>query len=226
MMKYNIISTGSKGNATIINDWILIDCGVSFRALREVYANLKIVLLTHIHSDHFRKSTICRLAKNRPTLRFACGGWLVQGLIDCGVNKKNIDVLEAGKQYDYGLLSVSPVKLYHDVPNYGYRVFINGKKLFYATDTNTLEGITAKGYDLYMVEANYEDEDIWNRIQKKRENGEYVYETGVLHTHLSRKKCDDFIYANIEPGGEYIYMHQHEDQGDKKCSCPQDTSRQ
>ena len=51
-MEYNIISTGSKGNAVVINDVILIDCGVSFRALKDVYKNIKIVLLTHIHSDH------------------------------------------------------------------------------------------------------------------------------------------------------------------------------
>lgn len=208
-MEYNIISTGSKGNAVVINGWILIDCGVPFRMLHKVYTNLKIVLLTHVHGDHFRKSTIRRIAKDRPSLRFACGGWLAQGLVGCGVNKKNIDILDAGKQYDYGLFSISPVKLYHDVPNYGYRVFINGEKLFYATDTNTLDGIAAKGYDLYMVEANYEDEEIQQRMKEKREKGLYAYETGVLRTHLSRKKCDDFIYANIEPGGEYVYMHQH-----------------
>ena len=28
MVKYNIISTGSDGNATILEDFVLIDCGV------------------------------------------------------------------------------------------------------------------------------------------------------------------------------------------------------
>lgn len=64
-MEYNIISTGSKGNAVVINDVILIDCGVSFRALKDVYKNIKIVLLTHIHSDHFNRRTIKALANNR-----------------------------------------------------------------------------------------------------------------------------------------------------------------
>ena len=40
-----------------------------------------------------------------------------------------------------------PIKLYHDVPNCGYRIFINDKKIIYMTDTKTLEGITAKNYD-------------------------------------------------------------------------------
>ena len=35
-MTYNIISTGSKGNAVVINGRILIDCGVPFKALEPV----------------------------------------------------------------------------------------------------------------------------------------------------------------------------------------------
>ena len=96
-MEYNIISTGSKGNAVVINDVILIDCGVSFRALKDVYKNIKIVLLTHIHSDHFNRRTIKALANNRPTLRFAAGVHLLNDLVECGVDKSIIDVVEAGK---------------------------------------------------------------------------------------------------------------------------------
>ena len=33
-MTYNIISTGSKGNAVIINNEILIDCGVPFKDIK------------------------------------------------------------------------------------------------------------------------------------------------------------------------------------------------
>lgn len=49
MIDYNIIATGSKGNAVVIDQKILIDCGVSFKALSKVYRALKLVLLTHIH---------------------------------------------------------------------------------------------------------------------------------------------------------------------------------
>ena len=54
-------------------------------------------------------------------------------------------------------------------------------------------------------------EEIQEKIRKKQAQGEYAYEVGVLHTHLSKKKCDDFIYANIGSNGEYVYLHQHED---------------
>lgn len=209
MMKYNIIATGSAGNAVVINNHILIDCGVSYRALEAVRQGLRLVLLTHIHSDHFKPQTIGRLAKERPSLRFACCRWLVPPLLAAGVSKTKLDILEIGKLYDYGEFSAAPVQLYHDVPNCGWRIFMNGEKLFYATDTNTLEGITAKDYDLYMIEANYEEEEIRERIRAKRESGQYPYELGVLRTHLSRRKCDDFIYSNIGKRGSYVYLHQH-----------------
>ena len=56
MVKYNIISTGSDGNATILEDFVLVDCGVPYKALEPYVPKLKLVLLTHIHSDHFQKA--------------------------------------------------------------------------------------------------------------------------------------------------------------------------
>ena len=66
-MNYRIIESGSSGNATIVENIILIDCGVSFKKLKDYYQELKLVLLTHIHSDHFNKTTLKKLAKERPT---------------------------------------------------------------------------------------------------------------------------------------------------------------
>lgn len=209
-MTYNIISTGSRGNAVVINDIILIDCGVPYKAVSEAVGNLRIVLLTHRHSDHFKKNTVKRLASERPSLRFACCDWMEDMLIDAGVSLHNTDVLEIGKKYDYGAFAISPVKLYHNVPNCGYRIYINGEKLFYATDTNTLEGITAKGYDMYMIECNYEDEEIQKRIEEKKANGQYAYEIEVIHNHLSKAKCDDFIVNNASEKSRFVYLHQHE----------------
>ncbi len=213
-MTYNILKTGSEGNAVVINDVILIDCGVDFKTLSAVYKGLKTVLLTHIHSDHFKKRTIKKLAFERPTLRFACCEWLVADLISCGVSKKNIDVLEIGKIYDYKLFKVSPIKLYHNVPNCGYRLYMNGEKALYATDTGTLDGIEAKGYDLYLIEANHTEEEIRERIRRKEESGEFVYEYEAMKNHLSKEKCDEFILNNIIDG-EYVYLHQHKDRGVK-----------
>lgn len=216
-MNYNIISTGSNGNAVVIEDKILIDCGVSFSKLKQYYKKLQIVLLTHIHTDHFNKTTIKRLAIERPTLRFACCNWLVNELVQCGVNKRNIDVLNVGVWYNYGGFKISPILLYHNVEQCGYRVFINYpdgiKKIMYATDTNKLDGITAKNYDLYMIEANYTENGIQERINAKKVLNMYCYEYDAMLNHLSKEKCDEFIYNNMGENSKYVYLHQHIEKG-------------
>ena len=64
-------------NAVVIEHEILIDCGVPFKALAAEWKTLKLVLLTHIHCDHFQPSTLRLLASNRPMiyryiLSFSC----------------------------------------------------------------------------------------------------------------------------------------------------------
>lgn len=208
-MNYNIISTGSQGNAVVLNDCVLIDCGVSFKALKEVYKNLNLVLLTHEHGDHFKPQTIKRLAQERPTLRFGCCKWLVKPLVDAGIPKQNIDVYEIGKIYDYKAFKVSPIKLYHNVKNCGYRLFLNGEKAIYATDTGHLKGITAKDYDLYLIEANYDEDDLEQRIIEKTAAGQYCYELHVAERHLSHEEASEWLLANMGKNSEYVFLHQH-----------------
>ncbi len=212
-MNYKIISSCSTGNAVIIEDVILIDCGVSFKKLNNYYRNLKLVLLTHIHKDHFNKVTIKKLSEERPTLRFACCEWLLKPLLECGVSRKNIDVLKIGTKYDYKLFKVMPIKLYHDVPQCGYRLFFNNYKIIYMTDTKTVEGISAKNYDLYLIEANYDEDEIEERIRKKQEEGMYAYEFRAKSTHLSKQQASEFLLENMGDNSKYEFMHQHIERG-------------
>ena len=48
-MQYNILSTGSQGNAVLLQGGILVDCGVAFSTLRPVLRDIRLVLLTHRH---------------------------------------------------------------------------------------------------------------------------------------------------------------------------------
>lgn len=203
-MTYKIVNSGSDGNCVIINDIIAIDMGVSYKRLSPYIKNLKIVLLTHIHGDHFNKTTIRQLAKNRPTLRFGCCKWLVQDLINCEVDKRNIDVFDINKKYNYGLFQIVPIKLYHDVPQCGYRLFINNEKLIYATDTYTLDGIKAIDYDYYLIEGNYQDEE---ELSSRAVNS--YYESRVRHTHLSKEYATNWLLENMGLKSVYYWMHEH-----------------
>lgn len=206
-MHYSVINTGSDGNATVLNHKVLIDCGVTFKKLKPYIKNLQLVLLTHIHQDHFNKRTIRSLAEERPKLRFGCCEWLLQELLDLGINKKRIDAYKIGEKYAYtDNLSVQPVKLYHDVPQCGYRVFIDGNKCIYCTDTNTLDGIKAENYDFYFIEANYENEQ---ELHERAYND--VYESRVKSTHLSKEYATNWLLENMGTNSVYVWMHEHKE---------------
>jgi phosphoribosyl 1,2-cyclic phosphodiesterase len=207
---YEILSSGSKGNAVLLERYALLDCGVSYKKLKPYAGTLGIVLLTHKHRDHISVKALAKLASERPTLRVGCPTWMLQEIKD-HIDPRQIDVYEIGKKYDYGTWAVSPVQLYHDVPQCGYRIYHNNEKAFYATDTAHLNGITAKGYDLYLIEANYGEEEIKEREAKKRAEGKFAYEATVPSRHLSREQASAFALANAGDNSKVVFIHQHED---------------
>lgn len=144
--------------------------------------------------------------QNHPLIRFGCCEWLLQDLLECGIDKRNIDVYDIGKKYNYGIVSLIPIKLYHDVPQCGYRVFMDGMKLIYATDTRTLDGIVAKNYDVYLVEGNYENEE---ELHLRAET--YEYESRVKNTHLSKEYTTNWLLENMGDNSVYEFMHQHKE---------------
>lgn len=68
-MNYKIISSCSTGNAVIIKDIILIDCGVTFKKLEKYYKSLKLVLLTHIHRRPFQKRNNKKISTRKTNIK-------------------------------------------------------------------------------------------------------------------------------------------------------------
>lgn len=219
-MTYDILATGSDGNCVIINGEIAIDMGISMKKLLDsgYIKGLKLVLLTHCHSDHFRAETVRALHKERPALRWGCCEWMVPHLLDAGVDKRVIDVArftepgQTSQALIYNDLAiVAPEPLVHDVPNCGWRIGAKKEWLFYATDTGTLEHIEAKHYDLYLIEANHTRAEIDARIAEKRARGEFAYETRAAQNHLSQEQALDWLAQNAGPNSHYFFLHQHQD---------------
>ena len=222
-MTCNVIATGSQGNAVVLDGTILLDCGVPFRALEEVCQRLSLVVLTHIHGDHFNPETIKRLAFLRPALRILCPPWLHQPLCSLGVSERVIDVASTAHLLSYGHLGgafhniqfeMQPIP--HDVPNCAWRIFadvggqLHRNEVFYATDCGSLDGVEAKGYDLYLIEANYGEEEIRERMARKLAAGGYAYESRCMESHLSREQAEAWLAANAKEGwSKVLFLHQH-----------------
>lgn len=89
---------------------------------------------------------------------------------------------------------------------------MNNKRLIYATDTRTLEGISAKDYDVYLVEGNYENEE---ELHERAYTPEY--EIRVKSTHLSREYTTKWLLKNMNDKSVYEFMHMHVERGKKTC---------
>lgn len=219
-MTYDILATGSSGNAVVINGEILIDCGVSMKKLREsgYIKSLKLVLLTHEHGDHFNAATVRALHQERPALRWGCCEWMVPLLTkdrkstDPAVGKRVIDVLSLGVPYQYrGDYAVWAQKIPHDVENCCYHIAVGNELLFFATDTSTLDHIEAREYGLYLIEANHTRAEIDARIAEKQARGEFAYETRAAQNHLSQEQALEWLARNAGPNSRYVFLHQHKE---------------
>lgn len=128
------------------------------------------------------------------------------------VAPKRIDIIPENTWMDYKTLrfQVKQQGTLHDVPNCCWHIRLNdGKQVFYATDTGSLEGIEAKGYDLYLIEANRDREELDQTIREKRDRGEYAYEYRVIGTHLFREQAEEFLANNMGERSRYLFLHQH-----------------
>lgn len=218
-MTCNVIASGSKGNAVVVRGDILIDCGVPYGALKEVQNDLHLVLLTHIHGDHFHPGTIAKLAYMRPALRWACPVWLEKHLVSIGVRPESIDVCDGEEWLLYNSAAVRCETIPHDVPNCAWHIYSSEmrsdlEKVFYATDCASLDAVHAPAYDLYMVEANYETEELEQRQARKIAAGEFSYEARAAAAHLSREQAEEWIEREAAPGkSQVIYLHKHTEGG-------------
>lgn len=137
-------------------------------------------------------------------LRFVCCKWLLEPLLELGIDRNKIDVCDIGKKYNYGYFKIVPIKLFHDVENAGWRIFYKNYKAIYCTDTCTLEGIKAIDYDFYLIEGNYENEEELKSYAK-----DSIYFDRVKNTHLSREYARNWLLDNMGLKSVYEFMHKH-----------------
>lgn len=195
MINFNTIGTGSSGNCFLLDDEIMIDCGLPYSKTKDHIENVKAVLLTHIHGDHFNTSTIRKLSIHDNNIQFYCGEWLKDKASNI-VNDSQINIMEFGKVYSINEYKFSMVEAYHDVENCGYRIMKDSYKHFHITDTSTLEGITALNYNSASIECNHEINKALELIEQSKEDEEFSHLRGAINSHLSVDKVIKFCKEN------------------------------
>lgn len=192
---FKTIESGSGGNCFLYGS-LMIDLGLSYAKTKPYLEDVKYCLMTHFHEDHINDVVIRKVFVCHENIKFVCGGWMVKPLKKIGVDENRIIVVEFGKVYNLDDYKISPVLAYHDVENCGYRILHNGKKHLHITDTVTLDGIEAKGYDSASIECNHEINKALELIKQAKNNDEFSHLRGAINSHLSVDKVIKFCKEN------------------------------
>lgn len=208
MTDINILSSSSKGNCIILENTLCLDIGVSYARIKQYLKNIKLIFITHCHQDHFNKTTVKKISYENPTIKYIVGSEdLVNELVELNVLKKNIYLLESEKRYDLGLFNCMLEPVTHDKPNHCIHLNINNNNILYVVDTQNVDNIKAKNYDMYLIEANYKEEILKKHIEECTNDDELYYLNRVSHTHLSYEQATNFLIENMGDNSKYIFVH-------------------
>lgn len=207
---YEIISTGSDGNAILYFDKLLVDVGIPYKDIEKHLKKVSFIFISHKHTDHLNKGTLKRISQNYPLIRYLVGEYLVDELEKLEIPKHRIVIIKPNSKYRLNnALFISPFKLYHNVENMGLKAFYNDIKLIHATDTYTLEGIEAKNYDYYMIEANFDEKVVEEKSKRLKELNMFDYSSISTRNHLSKQEAENWIGKNNLNGkGKFVRLHQ------------------
>jgi phosphoribosyl 1,2-cyclic phosphodiesterase len=180
----------------------MIDIGVSYKEVKEYLYDIKYLLITHIHSDHVKPSTLNRIKKEFPKITVIGNYEIAQKFGVDIVCNANFEV----ETEDYTFL---PFDAVHDVICYGYTWKVDGMNIIYCTDTNTLEYAPDLKYDYLFLESNYDKVKL-EQVKFSRKIGYDAYGSS-LGRHLSTKASRDFYFLHRKSReSKWIELHKSE----------------
>lgn len=200
-MQYEIISTGSKGNCVVICDGqVMVDCGVPYSKIKKHLYNVRYLLLTHIHSDHIRHTTLDHIKRDFPRIKII-GNYEVHHMFGVHIIANATFPIETD---DY---IFTPFLCEHDVVTYGFTFLYNGKSIIYATDTSSMKNAPDLIYDYFFLESNHCEKKVERILDQRAKYGYDAYKGAKRH--LSTQQCLGFYYSHRrDKNSKLIELHQ------------------
>ncbi len=194
-MFFDIIGSGSKGNATLVfssKTTLLIDIGLPLKKVEpelnrfnKSIKDIDGVLITHNHSDHYRE-----IKSFSPKKQYALEGTIPGSLSN---------VIELYKPFTIGDIKITAFETRHDAINpCGYMLECDGEKLVYMTDTGCYLSKNTpyiSNPDYLIIESNH---DIQMEL---RTNRPMIMIQRIMsdHGHLCN---EDSAFATLEIIGD------------------------
>lgn len=187
-LDYNVIATGSTGNAVRIGS-IMIDCGIPFKKMKADLYKCNTLLITHAHSDHVKESTLTRIYSEFPRIEtYANPDVAYRFRINHVITTKPFDVKMKRTK-----IHVIPMEGVHDVPVSYFILQMDDKNIIYSTDNILLENRGLK-FDYLFLESNYDETLLRETAKKYRRRGYDPVESSLRH--MSTQRCKEFYFVN------------------------------
>lgn len=203
-MKVIVLSSGSKGNTTLIeaeNTKILIDCGNTCKYICNKLENINInpkdidaILISHTHVDHIKglqvflhkyNTKVYLTEKMQPELQFVENYHLI--------NEQTLKIKD---------IQVDIIKTSHDASDsHGFILSNNNKSAVYITDTgyiNIKYHEMLKNKNLYIFESNHDVEMLNNSKYPFHLRKRILSDKGHLSNYDSAKYLSEFIGSNTK----------------------------
>jgi len=202
MIRFIIVGSGSKGNATLIYDektLIQVDMGVPLKRVKESLKtihrsldDIQGILITHEHCDH-----INTLSLMPPSIPVYAG---------LGTLSDHFNPIESETPFHLGDFVIFPLSTSHDATNpMGFLISHDGEKLVYITDTGCVpEGDLPfmRDADYYIFESNHDYRMLMESsrppVLKRRIHGD--------HGHLSNAESALCLSSLVGSGTKAIYL--------------------
>ena len=207
------LRSSSKGNCSFVTDGktqILIDCGVSFKQIKEALFNLEqdisdidAVVITHEHSDHTKGIGV--LSRNTDIPIFANKEtWQRMYMSYDGIKDNSIKVHRS--KFAIGDIEITPFKISHDAVNPVGYAFVKGtEKVAYLTDSGTITPeieSAVNGARQIVLESNHDLVMLKNGIYPQQLKNRILGNKG----HLSNDSAGEFAQRLLASGTEKFIL--------------------
>jgi phosphoribosyl 1,2-cyclic phosphodiesterase len=202
MIRFIILGSGSKGNATLIYDektLFQVDMGLPLKrvkdGLRIIHRSLddiQGILITHEHSDHI--STLSLMPSAIP---------VYAGL---GTLSDHFNPIESETPFLLGDFVIFPLSTSHDATNpMGFLISHDGEKLVYITDT----GFVPEGDLPFLTDADYyifESNHDYRMLMASKRPAILKKRIHSNHGHLSNVESASYLSSLIGNNTKGIYL--------------------
>ena len=199
-IKFCPLFSGSSGNSIFISyktTKILIDCGCSFKRIKESLSfigedifKLDAILITHSHTDH--TSALPMLLKHLNIPVVASKGALQELYPKISEHMKKLYANDTNRKFGLKDLAVESFSVPHDASEtVGYNIFSDNKIISLLTDVGHLEKSlyeNVKGCELVFLESNHDVHTL--------ENCSYPH-------YLKQRILSDFGHLSNENAGKF-----------------------